>query len=366
MIDFNKAKVREALSEDNLFELVEKWGGNPERTSFGFISDTICHNPPGEGSKKLYWYKNTGLFRCFTSCSDVFDIFQLYIKINKIQKDKDIDLNEAVRTLAQQFGISGEHKELEEDLLEDWQYIANYSRIQEIEVKTNNIVLKEYDPAILANFNYDLRLEPWLAEGISQKTLSQNKIGYYLGGDQITIPHFDKDGRFIGLRGRTMCKEEGELYGKYRPLKINGQLYNHPLGFSLYNLNNAQDNIQKIGKAIIFEAEKSTLKYDSFFGSDVNIAVACCGSSISAYQIDLLINSGAKEIIIALDRQFQAIGDAEFIRLKNNLIKLHNKYKNDVLISFIFDKNMITDYKASPIDEGAAKFVKLFKERIIL
>ena len=58
MIDFNKAKVREALSEDNLFELVEKWGGNPERTSFGFISDTICHNPPGEGSKKLYWYRN--------------------------------------------------------------------------------------------------------------------------------------------------------------------------------------------------------------------------------------------------------------------------------------------------------------------
>ena len=40
--------------------------------------------------------------------------------------------------------------------------------------------------------------------------------------------------------------------------------------------------------------------------------------------------------------------------------------KNDVLLSFIIDKNMITSYKASPIDEGPEKFLKLFKERVIL
>jgi hypothetical protein len=37
-----------------------------------------------------------------------------------------------------------------------------------------------------------------------------------------------------------------------------------------------------------------------------------------------------------------------------------------VLISFIFDKNMITSYKASPIDEGPEKFIQLYKERIVL
>ena len=47
-------------------------------------------------------------------------------------------------------------------------------------------------------------------------------------------------------------------------------------------------------------------------------------------------------------------------------MKLYNKYKNYVTISFIFDKEMITDYKNSPIDEGKDKFLKLFKERIIL
>ena len=56
----------------------------------------------------------------------------------------------------------------------------------------------------------------------------------------------------------------------------------------------------------------------------------------------------------------------EFKHLTSNLTKLHNKYKNEVQISFIFDKNMITGYKSSPIDEGKEKFLQLFKERIFL
>ena len=75
---------------------------------------------------------------------------------------------------------------------------------------------------------------------------------------------------------------------------------------------------------------------------------------------------GVQEIIVAFDRQFQQIGDDEFKHLKKNLLQLYSKYKNFVNISFIFDKNMITNYKASPIDEGMDKFLQLFKERIIL
>ena len=75
---------------------------------------------------------------------------------------------------------------------------------------------------------YDVKIKPWLDEGISQQALDNAEIGYYPGDAQITIPHFDKNGRFIGLRGRTLVKEEAELYGKYRPMKVNGQMYNHP------------------------------------------------------------------------------------------------------------------------------------------
>jgi hypothetical protein len=80
----------------------------------------------------------------------------------------------------------------------------------------------------------------------------------------------------------------------------------------------------------------------------------------------MLLDAGAKEIVIAFDRQFQEIGDNEFKRLKANLLKIKDKYKNYALISFIFDKNMITRYKDSPIDLGPDIFLQLFKERIVL
>jgi hypothetical protein len=163
-----------------------------------------------------------------------------------------------------------------------------------------------------------------------------------------------------------VCAEEGERFGKYRPMKVNGLLYNHPLGMNLYNFNNSKRNIPIIKKAIIFEGEKSSLLYQSYFGLENDISVACCGSSISAYQIQMLLDAGAEEIVIAFDRQFKEIGDDEFKRLKANLLKIREKYKNYAVISFIFDKNMITGYKASPIDEGKEKFLQLFKERIVL
>ena len=367
MLVFDKSEIRNSLTTDNIFDLLQEWGGDPEYANFGILCATICHNMPGEGSKKLYYYDNSGLFRCYTGCDSYFDIFEMVIKIMKIQHDKDFDLNDAVRWIAQKFGLSGrEDDDPEDEDLEDWKYLANYSRIQDIELKTQEITLKEYDNNILERFNYNIAIDPWLSEGISQSAMEQARIGFYPGGDQITIPHFDVDGRFIGLRGRTLCADEGERYGKYRPMRVNKILYNHPLGMNLYNFNYSKNNIKIMKKAIVFEGEKSTLLYKSYFGLENDISVACCGSSVSAYQIQLLIDAGAEEIIIAFDRQFQEIGDVEFQHLKNNLVKLRNKYKNFVNISFIFDKNMITGYKASPIDEGKDKFLKLFKERIIL
>ena len=73
-----------------------------------------------------------------------------------------------------------------------------------------------------------------------------------------------------------------------------------------------------------------------------------------------------EEIIIAFDRQFQEIGDKEFLHLKNNLLKIRTKYKNFLKVSFMFDKKMLTGYKDSPIDCGKDIFLQLFKERIVL
>lgn len=366
MINYDKDEIKNSLEVEQIFELLEEWGGEPEYTDFGIVSLTLCHNPKGEGSRKLYYYDNSKLFQCWTSCGG-FDIFELVQKVADLQWGKVFKLNNAIHWIAYRFGISGEKIDSNElETLEDWGILDNYNKINSINIQSNNILLEEYNSSILNKFNYEVKIEPWLKEGIKQEILNKAQIGFYPGGDQITIPHYDVNNRFIGLRGRSLCKEEAERFGKYRPLKINNILYNHPLGFNLYNLNNSKDNIKALEKALVFESEKATLQYQSYFGIENDISVACCGSNISLYQINSLIAAGAKEIIIAFDRQFQDIGDEEYKRLIAKYYKINSRYNNFVNISFIFDKNKLTAYKASPTDEGKEKFLELFQNRVFI
>lgn len=368
MINYDKSEIKAELTLDNIFELLQEWGGDPEYSSNGIIATTICHNEPGVGSRKLYFYENSSLFKCYTGCeNDVFDIFELCIKVMDIQNHLEWDLNDAIRYIANRFGIAGSALDLEEGkVLEDWNVFNKYDQIQKIKINDYKFLYKEYDDIILSRFNYNLLIKPWLDDNISQEAIDLAKIGFYPGGDQITIPHYDINNRFIGLRGRCLCEEEAERYGKYRPLKINNILYSHPLGMNLYGLNWAKDNIKRVKKAIIFESEKAVLQYISYFGIENDIAVACCGSNISIHQIVQLLSCGAEEIIVAFDRQFKEMNDDECHKLTKLLTKINNKYSRYCLISFIFDKNLLLGYKDSPTDKNKEIFLQLFKERVIL
>ena len=366
MVTYNKHEIRIKMSIDQIFDLLSDWGGEPAYTDFGIISQTICHNPPGEGSRKLYYYRNTDLFTCYTGCSGSFDIFQLLQKVAHIQWNKEYDLNDAVRYIAIRFGLAGEADLEDTDSLIDWKTFDSYDRIAKLEVKDYHIDIKPYDDNILNNLNYDVIIKPWEDEGISRSAIKHAHIGYFPPNAQITIPHFDINGKFVGLRGRTLVKADAEMYGKYRPMVIGKTQYNHPLGMNLYNLNNSKENIKQIGLAICFEAEKSCLKYQSYFGFDNDISVACCGSNISAYQAQLLLDCQCKEMVIAFDRQWQEKNDSEYQHQIKNLEKLNERFKNNINISIIYDRNMLTGYKDSPIDDGKEIFLKLFKERVRL
>lgn len=366
---YDKIQVRQALTLENYYDLLTEFQAEPIYTNFGIIARTVCHNNPVEntGSYKLYYYSNSSLFHCFSGCEEPsFDIFQLVIKVADLQHGLSYDLNDAVRYVAQFCGIQSSYYNPEEKESADWEYIKELGRIQEIETTDYHAQLKEYDSKILERFNYTAAITPWLREGIGQNVLTSARIGYFPGDAQITIPHYDCANRLVGVRGRALCAQDAELYGKYRPIRIGRTFLTHPLGFNLYNLNHSQKAIAVMRKALLFESEKSALLYRTYFGDENDISVACCGSNLSPYQVQLLIDAGANEIIIALDRQFQELNDDEFRHLTRNLIKMNDKYKNSIRLSFIFDKNKITSYKASPIDEGPDKFLQLYKERIYL
>lgn len=359
---FDKDTLKNSLSTDDVYRLVDALGGEPRTQSFGLICATICHNAPGEGSHKLYYYDNTKLFRCYTDCGDTFDIYELVMRALNQQKGIELKLYQSFTFVANFFGYSYIQEKEEKDNPKDKEVFERYKAAQPI-LPSQKIDLPIYNPRVLKSLVYP-RIIPWEKDGIAPKIIKEAKIGYYPVGEQITIPHFDKDGRFVGLRGRSLITTEADNYGKYRPIKIDNILYTHPLGLNLYNLNHSKDNIAQLKKAIVFESEKSTLLYRTYF--DYDISIACCGSSLSATQVKLLMDCGAQEIIIAFDRQFKAISDNEFLRLKKHLLSIHKKYNSLVKITFIFDKKMITSYKAAPIDEGKEKFLTLFNERIVL
>lgn len=378
MYKYDKDELKQQLTIEQISDLVSELGGEPRINGNVLVSRTICHNPTGSGSYKLYYYDNTKLFRCYTDCGDVFDIFELVKKVKNIngeyiikksREGNDIavewDLPDAINYVASYFGFSSNFNfESSQVLIEDWDYINNYNKT--LETKREQIVdLKVFDKNILKHLPHPIIL-PWIKEGITQEIIDSYGIAYDPKNQGIVIPHYDIGGNLIGVRERTLVKESEELYGKYHPAILNKIMYNHPLSFNLYNLNNSKDNIKKLKKVIVFEGEKSCLLYASYFGKENDITVACCGSSLIRFQVDLLLSLGVQEIIVAFDKQFKELNDDEWKRWTKKLKEIHNKYHNFVQISFMFDTENLLEYKDSPIDQGPQIFLELFKERIIL
>lgn len=378
MYKYDKDELKINLSIEQVFELVAELGGEPRMENGFFISKTICHNHAGEGSYKLYYYDNTKLFRCYTDCGTSFDIYELVRKIKNNSKDlksyynkegkvcyREWELFDAVEFVAIYYGYSPKTFDFQktQEKLKDWEVLNNYEQINKDE-QEQRVELRIFDNKILQYLPRP-RIITWEQEGIKKEVMDHRGIAYDPKNQGIVIPHYDINNQLVGIRERTLIKEE-ENFGKYRPAILNGVMYNHPLGFNLYNLNNSKDNIKIIKKVIVYEGEKSCLLYASYFGEENDISVACCGSSLITYQVKLLLSLGVKEIIVAFDKQFITIGDDEWKRWTKKLTDIHNKYGAYTQISFMFDRWDLLQYKSSPIDEGKDTFMELFKRRIIL
>lgn len=105
---------------------------------------------------------------------------------------------------------------------------------------------------------------------------------------------------------------------------------------------------------------------DTLLGENANISVACCGSNISKKQVDLLLEMGVGEMIVAFDKEYNTIGDADFKRQVKMFTNIHKRFSPFLEVSFMFDKEGILNFKSSPIDEGLDKFLYLFNNRVYL
>ena len=320
------------------------------------ICPTICHNPIHEAeSMKLYWYQNNKIFRCYTECSEAMSIFKLYQKFIFINYHENIDLFEAEQYVKQCLA----------HLIITRPKARNLYSIDLEKYKVNNIIptLQEYPKGVLDYFiNY---YHPsWLKDGISLEAMKKFHIGFLINQNKITIPHFDINGRLIGIRGRSINPEDIENFGKYRPIQIGDVLYTHPLQFNLYGIYEHKNGIMRRRTAIIAEAEKSVLLDEGYYG-DFSNCVACCGSTFNKYHISLLTDVlGANEIIIALDKEYSDWRTEKAKKYRQKIENLCVKYKNQANFSYIWDYDNLLQEKDSPFDRGKDIFEYLYKNRI--
>jgi DNA primase len=357
-IDITKKDIINSITLEDVKTFLESLGVDQiamYKEKDYLICPTICHNPLHEAeSMKLYWYQNNKIFRCYTECNEAMSIFTLYKKFISVNENRDITDDEAenyVKHCLKQITHIKERKNREEELdREKYKYTKNIPILDEYPETMLSYFTKYYHPL-------------WLKDGITKESMDRFQISFSIGQNKIIIPHFDINGRLVGIRARSIEPEDIKL-GKYRPIQVGSTIYTHQLQFNLYGIYEHQIGIQHRRSAIIVEGEKSVLLDDGYYG-DLSNAVACCGSTFNKYYISLLTNIlGANEIIIALDKEYEDCRDEKAKKYKEKLVFLCKKYKNQASFSYIWDFDNVLKEKDSPYDRGKDIFEHLYKTRV--
>ena len=102
------------------------------------------------------------------------------------------------------------------------------------------------------------------------------------------------------------------------------------------------------------------------YGYPFSVASHTFGAHVN--HISLLLEYGAKEIILAFDRQYKEVSNDSFEwpfyeQKSQELVKQVGKY---VKVSRIVDKGNLLQYKDAPIDRGKDVFESLYSKREVL
>lgn len=357
-------ELRDQLQPEDIIKVLGEYGYSPvynKETSDFIIFPTCCHNHSG-GSPKLYYYKNTHLFKCYTGCNTVFDIFDLIIKIEAL-RGRQVGKAFAVKRMGFELTSRDYNDLANESMMEDIAklYELNNTSVYNID-EVENTNLEPINISFLDDrFCFSMEaLGLWRKEGISWDTMLRYHITYDAIDNCIIIPHFDTKGNVVGVRGRYLGEDAP---AKYKPIIYNGKQLRHPTSKTLYGYYQNREAIERTKSCIIFEGEKSVLKLDTIYGTN-NISVATSGQSISNEHIQILLNSKVSNVILAFDADYRTDqeANAKLIEYKK-IAKPLTIYFN---VSIIMDFKNRLEYKDSPIDKGDVVFKELMKERIYI
>ena len=245
----NYDEITEKLDVDSVIKLMKKLGADIiDDTEKYVLFQTICHHTDAsDASPKLYFYKDSHIFYCYTECGgmSIFNFLKNYYETRGIEYNWYEDIYDVVICCTSKANF---------DNFE----ITERSKFSDKYKKKKQIILPEYSKGIL---NVFIKAYPpeWLSDGITKEAMDKFNILYSISQNKIIIPHYDINDRLIGIRGRALNPLEVEIYGKYMPIKVENVWYKHKLSFNLYGLNKTKENIKRNGYVYVFESEDSLL-----------------------------------------------------------------------------------------------------------
>lgn len=341
--------LKEQLSPNDIITLLNELGAEPYEQNGQIIARTVCHH--GD-SHKLYYYSDTQMFHCYTNCGS-FDIFEL------IQKESGREFSESFSYIRDYFGYENSLTDYNYNDIIDLTFFNKFNKVIHYEP------LKTLSEKVLNRYNDNYHIS-WIKEGIMPSTMRKFDIKMSITDQQIVIPHRDENGNLVGVRARNLNKEVVDKGMKYAPVKQGNTFLNHPTGATLYGLYENKENIESVKKIVLFESEKSVLQLDSFYHG-YGIGVCMSGSSFSDRQLDLIKNLDIDEVVIAVDKEFEKIGDDLERYYAQKIEKtIANKIKPYKNVSVVWDKKGLINMKDSPTDNGKDVWIELFRNRISL
>lgn len=311
--------------------------------------------------KKLYYYKETHSFYCYTA-SESYDIYSL-IQASMALRGEEWDFVRSLRYVCYICGIenNGNYQQ-RQDTRYRWQKDLMQYVSKE---KTNEF--KVYDENLLDVLE-DRYYIGWVEEGISIESMQKYGIKFYKRTQQIVIPIRNIYNQLVGTHCRNLNPTLIENGRKYDILRLlNGTELKFNTRTILFGLNINKDNIKQRHEVFLFESPKSVLQCENIL--KLNTAVAMFGMNLHKEQLDLLIALGVKRFNICLDKQYEYMCNFDgsnteeyqkFRKIVDNIILKLQPYG---AINVIIDTNNLLDYKDSPSDKGKEVFVELYNNR---
>lgn len=332
-----------------------RWDGNP---SSPIIFQTICHNAPGNGSYKLYYYPDTHRFHCYTECGDSFDVYEL------VMRSMHCDFAHALQyvqvTLHLTFANRIELPTGEAEANEDLELLTRYCRLrkrQQTEAEATPLL----PPGLIDLYSKIYPIE-WQRDHITPDVMERFNIRFDISDNEIIIPHYDVSGGLIGIRSRSLDARKVASGNKYMPTQLELDDFRHTLRNHLYGLDKVKEAIKASGKCMICESEKSVLQSAAYYGAD-SFTVAVCGSNISTIQRDLVLSLGVREVFLAFDREYKVAYTDESDVYAEKILKLASLFTPYVTTYVIWDTGELIGYKDSPTDHGKEVLETLMRNK---